>query len=86
MNGSEKQVKWAEEIKAGMMSKVNEIRQQFATEAAKNNVSADNAQYQQVMAIFDRCVANLEAKTDATWWIDNRQQVISRQWVKGMAA
>jgi hypothetical protein len=85
MNGSEKQIKWATDLKAETMTKVTEMRKRFEADAAKANVSTSDLRYVDGIATFDRCVANLEAKTEATWWIENRSQVVDRQFVKRMA-
>jgi len=85
MNGSEKQIKWAQDIKTETMGKVAALRQRFEADAAKANVSTSDARYVDGIAIFDRCVASLEAKTEATWWIDCRSQVIDRMFIKRMA-
>ena len=85
MNGSEKQIKWAQDMKAEMMGKVAELRQRFEADAARAKFSTSDARYVDGIAIFDRCVANLEAKTEATWWIENRSQVIDRMFIKRMS-
>ena len=84
MNGTEKQVKWAEDIKAKMLVKVEEYRQQLIAEAAKHNVSLDSADGRNALGMFDRCVAKINAQASATWFIDNRSAVISKQWIKEM--
>lgn len=86
MNGSEKQIKWAQDIKTETMNKVAALRQRFEADAAKANVGTSDPRYLDGIATFDRCVANLEAKTEATWWIDSRSQVIDRMFVKRMSS
>ena len=86
MNGSQKQIEWASKIQAEMIGKVEGIRSQFTADCAKNNVSQDDPQYANAIGIFDRAVANITAQTAATWFIDNRNAVVSRKWVKEMAA
>lgn len=86
MNGSEKQIKWAEDIKAETMTRIAGMRKQYEADAAKAKVNTSDPRYLDGIAIFDRCVANLEAKTEATWWIDSRSQVIDRQFVKRMSS
>jgi hypothetical protein len=86
MNGTEKQVKWAEDIKAQTMTKVAEMRKQFEADAARAKASTSDPRYIDAIAIFDRCVAKLEAQTEATWWIDNRSQVVNRKFVQQMGS
>ena len=86
MNGSQKQIEWANKIQAEMVSKIEAIRSQFVADCAKNGVRLDNSQYAQAHDIFDRAVANIKAQTQATWFIDNRNALVSRKWVKEMSA
>lgn len=86
MKGTEKQVKWAESIKAETMTAVERMRKQFEADAAKAKADASDPRYQAAIAIFDRCVASLQAQTEAAWWIDNRSQIVDRKFVQRMGS
>ena len=62
LKGSEKQVSWARKIRAEYVSKWDEV-------IAQRGVASDASQVER----FRRAIAMLlEARTDASWWIDNR--------------
>ena len=82
MNGSIKQVEWAVKIKATMVLAVENMRRQFVNEATTNKADTESAEYKAVVTVFNRAIAKLNATTDAKWFIDRRNDVISRQWVK----
>lgn len=86
MNGTQKQVKWAESIKSETMTAIERMRKQFEADAAKAKADTSDPRYTAAIAIFDRCVANLEAKTEAVWWIDNRAQIVDRKFVQRMGS
>jgi hypothetical protein len=86
MNGSQKQISWAEDIQKAMIAKLDTMRRQFVFECSQHGVSADSPDYQAGMQTFARAIAIVSRKTDARWFIDNRQVEITRKWVKEMAA
>jgi len=62
LKGSEKQISWAGKIRAEYVSKWDEV-------IAQRAVASDASQVER----FRRAIAMLlEARTDASWWIDNR--------------
>ncbi len=61
--GSEKQVAWAETIRAKAMSKLKAARADYAAQGAP----ADQ------IALFDAAMAKVAAQAIASWWIDHRE-------------
>lgn len=62
MKGTEKQISWAKDIKADLMTSIETICNDFAKRAAGNA---------EVMAKVEEIMAAIEAK-DAAFWIDRR--------------
>lgn len=81
MLGSEKQVMWAEQIRAKYLGEANDLLAYFDSEAKRTN--ADPEQYAAGRADLVDRIGRLEAKSDARWWIDSRTQVI-RQLLKAI--
>jgi hypothetical protein len=46
MNGSQKQISWAEDIQKAMIAKLDTMRRQFVFECSQHGVSADSPDYQ----------------------------------------
>lgn len=68
LTGTPKQVAWAETIR------IDKVRQ---LQALKNTINADAPESDKLIAIIDARVA----KTNATYWIDNREHIYSREWL-----
>lgn len=69
MKGSEKQVKWAEDIKAKL---IGEARKSYETYMNQAVITPE-----EVISYFDRAVEKFCAEhDDAKWWIDNRNNSI----------
>ncbi|NMG64866.1 hypothetical protein GPA19_07900 [Azoarcus indigens] len=62
MEGTEKQVKWAQAIKAELMPAINALAEKSRKAAAGNPAN---------LQIVEQVLACLEAKP-ASWWIDRR--------------
>lgn len=75
MNGSEKQVKWAEDIKAEVMTKMAGHREVLAARFVRRNLDESNPRRIEQMEAFDACMAYFLAQTEAKWWIDNMRSV-----------
>lgn len=70
LTGTEKQVAWAERIRAEMMDKVAQQREAFVKMGRVQKVSDEKMAEE--LAKFDAATEPLKAKTDAAWWIDRR--------------
>ena len=70
MKGSEKQVKWAEDIKATQMSKLADFRAMMVKMAKDQNVSPENQAT--VFGQIDRATDAIKQVDSAIWWIDTR--------------
>lgn len=62
LEGSEKQVAWAEEIRGKYMPRYAQERQEWAEHGATD----------EQLAKVDKVLAWLKGQTSAAWWIDNR--------------
>lgn len=71
MNGSEKQIKWAEDIKANVMSGMEAYREMLAARFVRRNLDESNPRRIEQTEAFDTCKAFFAAQTEAKWWIDN---------------
>ena len=78
MNGTEKQIKWAEQIKEKTLN--TEIVKKVIEHAQKNELNKITAGNIDELKKF---VAHLENCDDAKWWIDNRE--IGKLDIKGIA-
>lgn len=67
MQGTEKQIKWAEQIKAEMMGMINATAAKFS-KAAEGR--PDQAKFDAIVA---RTLEIIEGR-DAAYWIDNRAE------------
>ena len=84
MSGTEKQVKWAEDIKAQTINKVAEMRQQFEADAAKAGQS-DTPAAAAGRTMFEKAVDHLNKIDDAKTWINMSNTPVTRQSIKGWA-
>jgi hypothetical protein len=81
MNGTEKQIAWAEEIKAGTMIMLDRIiaeaqqRADRAVEQGKITRDAADAQLATLLGQVDTMRAKAITKDSASWWIDNRTRL-----------
>lgn len=64
LNGSEKQIKWANDIINVVVSKFNEL---YAFSCGENNPRREQA-----VATMEKWEASINSKTEAGWWINNR--------------
>lgn len=73
MTGTEKQVKWAEDIRAEYVRKFDLLRDEYET-LAKRAIAAGKATEeiaQQGREKLEGQIAVALARTEAKWWIDN---------------
>lgn len=73
LTGSDKQVAWAESIRAAKLAELAQLRSLVETNAAKNPALAE-----QMLAAIDSAAT----QTTAAWWIDRRDhsaQTIARE-------
>lgn len=70
MNGTEKQVSWAEDIKTQVTQGLTERRAGLVERYTKRSIAADDERWQNVTEI-DRCLGYLSAQDEAKFWIDN---------------
>jgi hypothetical protein len=66
MQGTDKQIAWAEQIRTAFIADVRTMEQQQAARAAAAGQGAEWA------ATVSGIIAQAEAQNDAAWWIDNR--------------
>lgn len=70
MNGSEKQIEWAEQIKKNMMDQVNlQIEQEKAMDSDERNMRG--------LGII---AAWITGQTEAKWFIDNKNKNFTLNW------
>jgi hypothetical protein len=85
MNGSEKQVKWAEEIKSAVMQKMTAYRSKLESAWNEDGVPVDAPHRVKATTNYDECLAYLNSKDNAKWWIDNMKGMNSEHaLVEGM--
>lgn len=70
MNGSEKQIEWAKQIKAGMLEQVK-------TQADQDMAMDNDEQFQRGMAMITEWI---NGQTEAKWFIDNKGKNYSINW------
>ena len=70
LTGTEKQITWAERIRAEMMDKVAQQREAFAKMGRVQKVGEEKMAEE--LAKFDAATEPLKAQTSAAWWIDRR--------------
>ncbi len=71
MNGTEKQIKWAEDIKTSVMSGMEAHREMLAARFVRRNLDESNPRRIEQTEAFDACMSYFAAQTEAKWWIDN---------------
>lgn len=80
LEGSEKQVSWAEEIRAKSLREITEI---YADMRSASDTYFSNsfkklpepAVRKQAMDMIDQAMLNFRRNTSAKWWIDNRSKI-----------
>lgn len=72
LTGSEKQIAWAETIRAKANASITQSREFTLQNAAKNP---------QIAEIASGIINDLMAKTDSRYWIDNRDIIFDLKWV-----
>lgn len=84
MKGTEKQVKWAESIKAETLRTVERICESLDADLRRAKIAPDDARAVEVRNTVARCITKLDA-WDAEAWINSRSQIIDRKWVQKIA-
>lgn len=79
MNGSAKQIAWANEIRNRMLRGCEAVR----TEYLNDNPAPEKVQ--RAMSIIDAAIASINEEQEAKWFIDNRDAWIDVSWVKKIA-
>lgn len=87
MNGSEKQVKWAEDIRTKAMQamtkfvevelpamKASAIRRGMSQEQADANLA-------EFVSAAETTIASFQSREDASWWIDRSNYTV-KQWMR----
>ena len=68
LTGSDKQIEWANKIRADLLADLTAVRTILDARAAKNpGPDAD-----ELLAVADKAIAAITAKAHARFWIDNR--------------
>ena len=70
MNGSEKQVKWAEDIKAETARKIVTYRDHYQARYEQRGIAADDPRWENI-ANADAALAYMEQQQESKWFIDN---------------
>ena len=79
--GSPKQIVWAEDIKANIICKINNMlkeqvrKHQLMVSQGKDRIQADAAD-RSLKEQVDKLISAAEAQTSASWWIDFADQRI----------
>lgn len=79
MKGTEKQIKWADQIKAKMMTTAcswKGVITHVATRAKKEELLAANMTPDKAKEMAEKAIGAVMAIDNAGWWIDNRQDTI----------
>ncbi len=88
MNGSEKQIKWAEDIKATAIVTIEQFRDSdvpaMMTKAMKQGMDEATAQARksEFDSAISKTLAVLSAQTDARWWIDRSNNISAKHWMR----
>lgn len=72
MTGSEKQIKWAQDLKSQWTEKITE----WVFEAAEH----DGASAEERDAMLAEVLRVIKGQTKAKWWIDSRTDIGQRPW------
>ena len=75
LTGSEKQIAWAESIRAKQVAELSELDKALATAPAKTPDQLD------AVRIGREVVADMIARTSAKDWIEGRDTIVSMQWL-----
>lgn len=70
MNGSENQVKWAEDIKAEVIKKVLAHRDYCQNRYEQKGIAADDPRWENI-AKANAAIVYLDEHEEAKWWINN---------------
>jgi len=70
MNGSEKQVKWAEDIKAETAKKIVIFRDHYQARYEQKAIPADDERWQNITDA-NNALAYMERQQESKWFIDN---------------
>jgi hypothetical protein len=70
MKGTEKQVKWAEDIKAEVVRKVTVYRDYWQQRFEQKGIPTDDERWEYVTDAND-ALAYMEQQSEAKWWIEN---------------
>ena len=70
MNGSEKQVKWAEDIKAETARKIVTYRDYYQARYEQRGIAADDPRWENI-ANANAALAYMEQQQESKWFIDN---------------
>lgn len=75
MNGSEKQVAWAEDIKALALTRINEHRQALIWKWQAKGADMTAPSRVETLNDIDAAAVYVEAQTEAKWFIDNLSHI-----------
>lgn len=78
--GTEKQVKWANTIRAETVSKLNGRIARFEEYLKEANESYDEklrAECEEELELVPKVIEYMMSQNKASWWIDNRRDIIS---------
>lgn len=78
LTGTEKQVAWAETIRAEKMVALNQLIADMEQYIAKPESSESQ---RKALRLGIKIVQKVQAVDNAVWWIDNRDAVFSQQWI-----
>lgn len=79
LEGSEKQVKWAKEIRANWLAEAYQTKEKFEqkiVDAKHQNKQTKLNNVTEKLSNLLKVIERLEKETDATWFIDNRRSGI----------
>lgn len=82
LKGTEKQIAWAEDIRAKGLALLDEHVAEF--EAHIKSLGQLNEQQQAMLPRYYAAVENIRMNDNAAWWIENRFEFGSKQRVMGL--
>ncbi|WP_347246159.1 hypothetical protein [Thermogutta sp.] len=76
LEGTPKQVAWANDIRSNILRQVESLRSEI------DRLFPDHPETEKVTRAIEGFVAELVTKTSASWWIDNRTMAIREEILK----
>ena len=85
MKGSQKQIKWAQDVQNQILAKINSYQAEAEADAKKHGADLNSPEGQQFLATFEKARQAVLQKEDAQWFIQNSKKPVSRKSIKSLA-